>query len=121
MCKVPHPAQVCNTHSQLSSGQATGLAHIDIGNHVTVSPINTSPGIHKASGDSGSLIGKPLELGKVPCLAQTSISFPLQLSPGKALGLADGINSLAACHPPVTGVGDSMLIPDPNLYSVGIP
>ena len=44
----------------------------------------------------------------------------MQLSPGKAPGLADGINSLADCHPPVTGVGDSMLIPDPNLYSVGV-
>ena len=84
MFKVPHPAQVCNTHSQLSSGQATGLAHADIGNHVTVSPINTLPGIHKASGNSGSPIGTPLGLGKEPCLAQTSTSSPLQLSPSKA-------------------------------------
>ena len=45
----------------------------------------------------------------------------MQLSPSKALGLADGINSLAAYCPPVTGVRDSMLIPDPNLYSVSIP
>ena len=68
MSKVPHQAQVCNTHLQLSSGQATGLAHADIGNLVTVSPINTSPGIHKTSGDSGSPIGTPLVLGKAPCL-----------------------------------------------------
>ena len=66
MCKVPHLAQVCNTHLQLSSGQATGLAHADIGNPVTVSPINTSPGIHKTSGDAGSPIGTPLVLGKAP-------------------------------------------------------
>ena len=111
MCKVPHLAQVCNTHSQLSSGQATDLAHVDIGNLVTVN----SPGIHKTSGDSGIPIGTPLVLGKAPCLAQTSISSPLQLSPSKTPGLADGINSLAACCPPVTGVGDSMLIP--NLIS----
>ena len=117
-CQVPHLAQVCNTHSQLSSGQATGLAHADIGNPVTVSPINTSPGIHKTSGDSGSPIGIPWVLGKAPCLPQTSISFPLQLSPSKAPGIADGINSLAVCHPCVTGVWDNMLIPDPNLYSV---
>ena len=106
---------------QLSSGQATGLAHADSSNLVTVSPINVSPGVHKTSGDSGSPIGTPLVLGKAPCLAQTSISSPLQLNPSMALGLADGINSPAACHPPVTGVGDSMLIPYPNLYSVGIP
>ena len=104
----------------MSSGQATGLAHADIGSHVTVNPINTSQGIHKTSGNSGSPIGTPLVLGMAPCLAQTSISFPLQLSPSKASGLADGINPLAACHPPVTAVGDSMLIPDPNLYSVDI-
>ena len=121
MCKVPHLAQVCNTHSQLSSGQATGLAHTNMDSPVAVNPISTSPGIHKTPGDSGSPIGTPLVLGKASCLAQTSISSPLQLSPGKASGLADGINSLAACCPPVTGVGDSMLIPDPNLYSVGIP
>ena len=112
MCKVPHLAQVCNT---------SGLAHADIGNPVTVSPINTSPGIHKTSGDFGSPIDTPLIMGKAPCLAQTSISSPLQISPIKAPGLAEGTNFLAACCPPVTGPGDSMLIPDPNLYSVGIP
>ena len=121
MCKVPHLAQVCNTHLQLSSGQATGLAHVDIGNLVTISPINTSLGIHKTSGYSGSPISTPLVLGKAPCLVQTSISSPLQLNPSKVPGLADGINSLAACHSPVTGVRDRLLIPDPNLYSVGIP
>ena len=68
LCKVSHLAQVCNTHSQLSSGQATDLAH-DIGNLVTVNPVNTSPGIHKTSGDSGSPISTPLVLGKAPCLA----------------------------------------------------
>ena len=102
MCKVPHLAQVYNTHSQLSSGQATGLALADIGNLVTVSPRSTSPGINKTSGDSGSPIGTPLVLGKAPCLAQTSISSSLQLSPSKAVSLADGINTFAACCPPVT-------------------
>ena len=74
MCKVPHLAQVYNTHSLLSSGQATGLAHADIANLVTVSPINASSGVHKTSGNSGSSIGTPLVLGKALCLAQTSIS-----------------------------------------------
>ena len=121
VCKISHLAQVYNTHSQLSSGQDTGLAHTNMGNLVTVGPINTSPGIHESSGDSGSPIGTPLVLDKALCLAQTSLSSPLKLSPGKASGLADGINSLAACHPPATGIGDSMFIPGPNLDSVGIP
>ena len=121
VCKFPHLAKVCNTHSQLSSGQATGLAHTDMDSPVAVNPTNTSPGIHKTLGDSGRPIATLLVLGKASCLFQTSISSPLQLSPGKVPGLADGINSLAACCPPVAGVGDSMLIPDPNLYSVGIP
>ena len=77
MCKVPHLAQVCNTHLQLSSGQATGLAYADIGNLVTISPINISPGIHNTPGDSESPISTPLVVGKAPCLAQTSISSPL--------------------------------------------
>ena len=77
MCKVSHLAQVCNTHSQLSSGQATGLARADIGNLVTISPINTSPGIHNTSGDSGNPISTPLVQGKAPNLAQSSISSPL--------------------------------------------
>ena len=119
LCKVPHLAQVCNTHSQLSSGQAAGLAHTNMGILVAVDPINGSPDVHKTSGDSGSPIGTPLVLRKASCLTQT-ISSPLQLSPSKAPGLADGINSLTACPLPATGVGDSMLIPDPNLYSVGI-
>ena len=112
-CKVPHLAQVCNTHPQLSSGQATGLAHTDMGNPVTVNPMNASLGVHKTSGDSGSPIGTPLVLGKASCFAQT-ISSPLQLSPSKAPGLADGINSLTACLLPVTDAGDSILISDPN-------
>ena len=74
MCKVPHLAQVCNTYSQLSLGQATGLAHAESGNLIKVNPINVSPGVHKTSGDSGSPIGTPLVLGKAPCLAQTSIN-----------------------------------------------
>ena len=119
MCKVPHLAQVYNTHSQLSSGQATGLAHADIGNLVTVSPINASPSVHKTSGDSWSPIGTLLVLGKAPCLTQT-ISSPLQLSPCKAPGLADGSNSFTICPPPATDVGDSIFIPDCNLYSAGI-
>ena len=58
-----------------------------------------------------------LILGKASCLAQTSISSPLQLSPGKAPGLVNGINSLAACCLHVTGVGDSMLMPGiPHSY-----
>ena len=93
MCKVPHLAQVCNTHSQLRSGQATGLDHTNMGNPVAVNPINTSPGVHITLGDSGSHIGTPLVLGKASCLAQTSISSPSQLSPGKAPCFADGINS----------------------------
>ena len=121
MCKVPCLVQVSNTHSQLSSEKAIGLAHTDMGNQVIVDPINASLGVHKTSGDSGSPIGTPLVLGKAPCLAQTSIGSPLQLNPDKALGFVDGINSLPVCPPSVTGVGDSMLIPDPNLYSVGIP
>ena len=120
MCKISHLAQVCNTHSQLRSGQATGIDHTNMGSPVAVDHINTSPGVHKKLGDSSSPIGPPLVLGKAPSLAQT-ISSPLQLSPSKAPGLADGINSLTACPLPATGVGDSMLIPDPNLYSVGIP
>ena len=119
MCKVPHLAQVYITHSQSSSSQTTGLAHADIGNCVAVDPINASPGVHKTSGDSGSPIGTPSVLDKASCLAPTSSSSPL--SPGKAPGLADGINSLSACLSSITGVGDSILILDPNLYSVGIP
>ena len=119
-CKVSHLAQVCNTHSQLISGQATGLAHTDVGNVVSIDPINASLGIHKASGDSESPFGTPLVLGKALCPAQT-ISSLLRLSLGKAPGLTDGINSLTSCPSPVTDVGDSILIPDPNHYSVGIP
>ena len=111
MCQVPHLAQVCNAHSQLSSGQATGLAHADIGNPV---------GVYETSGDSESPIGTPLVLGKAPSLAQT-ISSSLQLSPSKVSGLADSINSPTTCPPPATDVGDSILIPDPNHYSVSIP
>ena len=121
MCKVSHLAQVCNTYSQVSSGEVTGLVLTNMESPVAVNPINTSPGVYETLGDSGSPIGTPLVLGKASSLAQRSICFPLQLSPGKAPGLADGINSLAACHPPVTGVGDSMLIPDPTFYSVDIP
>ena len=118
LCQVSHLAQVCNAHSQLSSGQATGLAHADIGNPVAVGPINTSPGVHETSDNSESPIGTPLVLGKAPYLAQT-ISSPLQLSPSKFSGLT--INSPTTCPPPATDVGDSILIPDPNHYSVGIP
>ena len=56
MCKVSHLAQVCNTPSQLSSGQATGLAHTNMDKPVAVDPINTSPSVHKTSGDCGSPI-----------------------------------------------------------------
>ena len=66
MCKVSHLTQVCNTHSQLSSGQATGLAHTDMCNLAVVNPTNTLPGVHKTSGDLGSPIGTPLVLGKAP-------------------------------------------------------
>ena len=66
VCKVPHLAQVYNTHSQLSSGQATGLYHTNMGNPVAVNPINTSPDVHETSGDSGSPIGTPLVLEKAP-------------------------------------------------------
>ena len=45
----------------------------------------------------------------------------MQLSPSKAPGLANGINSLAACPPPATDIGDSILIPEPKVYSVSIP
>ena len=120
MCQVPHCAQVCNAHSQLSSGQATGLAHADIGNPVAVSPMSNSQGVHETSGDSESPIGTPLVLGKAPSLAQT-ISSPLQLSPSKVSGFADGTNSPTTCPPPATDVGDSILIPDLNHHSVGIP
>ena len=82
MCKVSHLTQVCNTHSQLSSGQATGLAHTDMCNLAAVDPINTLPGVHKTSGDSGSPIGISLVLDKAPCLAQTSISAEHLDSPG---------------------------------------
>ena len=116
MCEVPHLAEVRNAHSQLSSGLATGLAHTDIGSPIPVDPINTSPGVHKTSGDSGSPIGTSLVLHKEPCLAPTSISSPVQLSPGKAPGLVDGINSLATYPPPVTDVGDGMLIGIPQSY-----
>ena len=44
----------------------------------------------------------------------------MQSSPSKAPGLANGINSLTASPPPVTDVGDSILIPDPGHYSIGI-
>ena len=117
MCKVPHLAQVCNAHSQLGLDQGTGLTDTDMGNPVAVNPINASPGVHETSGNSGSPIGTPLVLGKAPCL----LSSPLQLSPSKAPGLTDGINSLAACPPHATDVGDSILIPEPNQNSVGIP
>ena len=80
MYPVPHLAQVCDAHSLLSSGQATGLAHADIGNPVTVGPINSSPGVHETSDDSGSPIGISLVLGKTPCLAQT-ISSPTAVRP----------------------------------------
>ena len=59
MCKVPHLTQVCNAHSQLSSGPATTiLAHTDMGSPVTIGPINTS-GVYRTSGDSGNPIGTP--------------------------------------------------------------
>ena len=38
MCKVSHLTQICNTHSELSSSQATGLAHTNLCNPVAINP-----------------------------------------------------------------------------------